>query len=230
MEPIDSDLVDALVERVVEARQKLDLLNQMWQGFDESLREDNTMLGLQEYEVERERQADTASVAELTKLSPDWLRSLAYPSLMDKLSSSNPDQREKAAKGLDTLAWEPADDRERALFYIAKQWWSKVQELGDVAVEPLVQLVERAIDRGYPTPVNPNYSIRGVRLAPVDVVPIVNSAATLLALGQQRGFDWLSDLLASNQPGTGLPGLAVDALLRVGTPAALRLLEASETG
>jgi HEAT repeat protein len=46
--------------------------------------------------------------------------------------------RKEAADALDIIGWEPKTDTEKALYFVAKQKWSKCVKIGQPAVEPLI--------------------------------------------------------------------------------------------
>jgi hypothetical protein len=50
--------------------------------------------------------------------------------------------RERAAKALDELNWNPINDRERAIYFIAKNQWQECIKVGSEAVEPLIAALE----------------------------------------------------------------------------------------
>jgi len=50
--------------------------------------------------------------------------------------------RWRAAWALDEMGWEPGDDTEKVYYLIAKQEWSELPELGEPAVEPLIQALK----------------------------------------------------------------------------------------
>ena len=50
--------------------------------------------------------------------------------------------RSRAAASLERLRWKPEDDRERALYFIAKKQWYKLAEMGEAAAGPLSSRVE----------------------------------------------------------------------------------------
>lgn len=49
--------------------------------------------------------------------------------------------REEAAEALDGLGWKPAVDKERAYYLAAKRDWAGCEELGNLAIEPLVRIM-----------------------------------------------------------------------------------------
>ena len=46
--------------------------------------------------------------------------------------------REEAAEALDKLGWKPTEDKEKAYYLAAKRNWTGCEELGNLAIEPLV--------------------------------------------------------------------------------------------
>ena len=66
----------------------------------------------------------------------------AVQPLVLTLEDDDADVRSRAAASLERLRWEPADDRERALYLIAKKQWYKLAEMGVAAAEPLSSRLE----------------------------------------------------------------------------------------
>ncbi|MEX2721662.1 MAG: HEAT repeat domain-containing protein [Candidatus Wukongarchaeota archaeon] len=49
------------------------------------------------------------------------------------------DTRWEAARELDELGWEPRNDREKALYLIAKRQWDELVKLGEMGIKELIQ-------------------------------------------------------------------------------------------
>lgn len=62
--------------------------------------------------------------------------------LIKALKDKDEDVRWEAADALDKLHWRPSDDSEKTLYLLAKQEWDALVELGQLAVEPLIQALE----------------------------------------------------------------------------------------
>ncbi len=63
----------------------------------------------------------------------------AVQPLIHLLKDENKDIRENAAKALERMSWKPKDGTERAYHLIALQKWDDLLEVGEPAVEPLIQ-------------------------------------------------------------------------------------------
>lgn len=48
---------------------------------------------------------------------------------------------EKVAVSLDNLGWEPKDETEKIYYLIAKKKWNELPRLGELAVEPLNEIL-----------------------------------------------------------------------------------------
>jgi len=66
----------------------------------------------------------------------------AVEPLIQALKDEHEDVRGEAADALDKLHWRPSDDSEKTLYLLAKQEWDALVELGQLAVEPLIQALE----------------------------------------------------------------------------------------
>jgi len=66
----------------------------------------------------------------------------AVEPLIQALKDEYSDVRWRAAWALDEMGWEPGDDTEKVYYLIAKQEWSELPELGEPAVEPLIQALK----------------------------------------------------------------------------------------
>lgn len=55
--------------------------------------------------------------------------------------------RQSAAKALDRISWQPSDDDERVIYFIATRQWKKAAEIGEAAVLPLIGML-RDTDNG----------------------------------------------------------------------------------
>jgi len=54
--------------------------------------------------------------------------------------------REEAADALDKLDWKPTQDKERAFYLAAQRDWTGCEELGNIAIEPLVYIMNDGPD------------------------------------------------------------------------------------
>jgi HEAT repeat protein len=66
----------------------------------------------------------------------------AVEPLVLTLEDDDMDVRSRAAASLERLRWEPGDDRERAIYLIAKKQWYKLAEIGEAATGPLSSRLE----------------------------------------------------------------------------------------
>jgi HEAT repeat protein len=67
----------------------------------------------------------------------------AIKSLIHNLSDPDRDVRLKAAMALEKLGWYPeVDEKEKVRFYLAKGKWTKLGELGELAIEELLQALK----------------------------------------------------------------------------------------
>jgi len=66
----------------------------------------------------------------------------AVKPLVLTLEDDDADVRSRAAASLERLRWEPGDDRERAIYLIAKKQWYKLAEIGEAAAGPLNRRLE----------------------------------------------------------------------------------------
>ncbi len=66
----------------------------------------------------------------------------AVEPLIQALKDEDSGVREKAAVALGKMGWKPGDDTERAYYLVAMQKWSELPELGEPAVEPLIQALK----------------------------------------------------------------------------------------
>jgi HEAT repeat protein len=62
----------------------------------------------------------------------------AVEPLIAALKDEDSHVRKSAAKALEQMKWQPKDDREQVVWFIAKQNWNELVKLGAVAVEPLI--------------------------------------------------------------------------------------------
>jgi len=67
--------------------------------------------------------------------------------LINVLAHKDSTVRQKAAWALSELGWEPKDDAEKVRYLIAWEKWNEVAELGEVAVEPLIQNLKNELSR-----------------------------------------------------------------------------------
>ena len=58
--------------------------------------------------------------------------------LIGVLTDRSSPGREEAAEALDKLGWKPTEDKEKAYYLAAKRDWTGCEELGNLAIEPLV--------------------------------------------------------------------------------------------
>lgn len=65
----------------------------------------------------------------------------AIEPLKTLLKDRNSYARNPAARALEKLGWTPEDDNQKVYFYIAKRKWKLVEEIGEPAVEPLLDLL-----------------------------------------------------------------------------------------
>ncbi|MCK5055728.1 MAG: HEAT repeat domain-containing protein [Candidatus Aminicenantes bacterium] len=72
----------------------------------------------------------------------DTLSRIASPrtagTFIDELNYDDYEIRHKAAEVLDNIGWEPANNREAALYYFAREDWEALCALGKDALEPLI--------------------------------------------------------------------------------------------
>lgn len=61
--------------------------------------------------------------------------------LVQALNDPDPETRNKAARALREIRWQPRDDLERASFLVALQDWDEVKEIGFIATEALLVAV-----------------------------------------------------------------------------------------
>jgi len=54
--------------------------------------------------------------------------------------------REEAAEALERLGWKPSEDKEKAYYLAAKRDWTGCEELGNLAIEPLVYIMNDGPD------------------------------------------------------------------------------------
>ena len=59
--------------------------------------------------------------------------------LVDSLKDAYPFVRVRTVVALDNLGWKPSDDLETAYYLIAQKKWDEVAEMGEVAIEPLIE-------------------------------------------------------------------------------------------
>jgi HEAT repeat protein len=64
--------------------------------------------------------------------------------LAEALSDEDADVRARVAASLDRLGWTPADDRERARYFMATRQWNKLAEMAEAAEEALRERLEDA--------------------------------------------------------------------------------------
>lgn len=81
----------------------------------------------------------------------DALGSFGDDELLPVLLSACVDEdslvRQSAAKALDRISWQPLDDEERVIYFIATRQWKKAAEIGEAAVLPLIAML-RDTDNG----------------------------------------------------------------------------------
>jgi len=109
------------------------------------------------------------------------------------------DLRKKAEAILEESGWVPQDDTEKAYFLIAKKAWKLLVELGEPAVEPLVQALK----------------YEDLRTEAIRV---------LGEIGHAKAIETLIQLLSNQDPYTHSE--AVRALVRIGEPAVEHLIQA----
>jgi HEAT repeat protein len=68
--------------------------------------------------------------------------SRAVKPLIVTLQDENSDVRKNAAESLDKLGWTPANDTERAVYYLAKRKWKQCLQVGTLAVEPFISALK----------------------------------------------------------------------------------------
>lgn len=69
----------------------------------------------------------------------------AIEPLVAALQDSNYYMREQAAEALEALSYQPTDETQQAILFVAKKRWWKAVELGPVAVEPLVVALKGSV-------------------------------------------------------------------------------------
>jgi HEAT repeat protein len=83
-----------------------------------------------------------AAASALEKINPNWHTTeeakKQVPEFIAALRDKDWDVREAAAKVLDKLGWEPKDEKEKAIYLIAKKEWDECVKVGKLAVEPLI--------------------------------------------------------------------------------------------
>lgn len=131
--------------------------------------------------------------------------------LIKLLKDPSRDVRNKAALALGALSWEPANDEERILSYIALEEWGLLTSVGEPAVEPLIEALDV-------------YSISSL-----------DAALTLVKIGGERAVQPLIAMLGremelnlnlfSGGPALNILVVSATALNMVGEPAIAPLIE-----
>ena len=62
--------------------------------------------------------------------------------LLQVLKNDNPSIRMKAAEALDKIGWHPKDDVDRSWYFMVKEEWSKLVEIKEPSIEPLLQALK----------------------------------------------------------------------------------------
>jgi hypothetical protein len=62
--------------------------------------------------------------------------------LIEALKDEDGKVRRSVAEALDKISWEPKNDEERVLYYIAKQKWNECIKIGVFAVKYLIDALE----------------------------------------------------------------------------------------
>jgi len=116
--------------------------------------------------------------------------------------------REEAAEALDKLGWQPGDNKERAYYYAAKRDWDNCLASGDLAFEPLVNIMcsgpdnarigaVEALDRSGWTPVLENremYDATKTLKAEKDaVIEIIIKQASQLQVEYEKNLQKLKE-------------------------------------
>jgi len=96
-------------------------------------KKENLIEQLQSFDWNQRRQAAEA----LSRMGDDH----AVEPLVDALKDNDSDVRQKAAEALDKLGWQPKNEAERRLYFIAKKDWDKCVELDGAAVDALIMVL-----------------------------------------------------------------------------------------
>ncbi|RMH63076.1 MAG: hypothetical protein D6677_08250 [Calditrichaeota bacterium] len=129
----------------------------------------------------------------------------AIGTLIGLLHHSDPQIKKTAAKVLDILEWQPGDDDAGAAYWIAKQNWDKGVELGDKAVQPLLDVLNDS-----------------------ELWNRMEAAKRLGKIGDKKAVDSLIGLLTDKY--WNVRAAAADALVSLGRKAVEPLINAMLTG
>jgi HEAT repeat protein len=135
--------------------------------------------------------------------------------------------RQAAAKGLESLGWQPRDDSARAFQAIAWRHWERLPGLGPAAVQPLVDALE-ANDPLLTPGALTCLATLGVQW--LDVLAEVKEPARKLVvealgdLGDERLVEPLTSVLGTDSESKETRAAAASALGRIGGPEAARAL------
>ncbi len=125
--------------------------------------------------------------------------------LIGLLKHSDPRIKKTAAKVLDILEWEPDDDDAGAAYWIAKQNWDKGAELGEKAVQPLLDILNDS-----------------------ELWNRMEAAKRLGKIGDKKAVDSLILLLSDKY--WNVRAAAAEALVKLGRDAVEALINAMLTG
>jgi HEAT repeat protein len=153
--------------------------------------------------MDKESYVSNAAVKALGKIGTDTAVDMLKNALI------NPDwgARKQVAQELDSLNWEPSDDKEKAYYMIAKSEWGEIPKLGKPAVQPLIHALtyQPFFDRYQAAEalgkIRDSVAVEPLIKALEDRDKLLRSSAaeSLGKIGDDRALDPLIDALRDNE-------------------------------
>lgn len=149
--------------------------------------------------------------------------SYAVEPLVAALKDDDSDVRKKAAEALDRFGWQPKDEDEQQLYFIAKEEWDKCVELNGETVKALVSVLEDKNPDVRKKATETLVKIGGLRTVEPLIAALKHdnsnirkeAAVTLGKIGDSQAVKPLIAVLSDRDP--GVREAAVEALVEIGS-------------
>ncbi len=149
--------------------------------------------------------------------------SQAVGSLVAALKDDDSDVRQRAAESLDRFGWQPENESDRQLYFIAKRDWDKCVELDGATVKTLVSVLKDKNPQVRKKATETLVRIGGLRTVEPLIIALKyensdirrEAAETLGKIGDSRAVKPLVDVLSDKEP--AVKEAAMKALIKIGS-------------